>query len=130
MRLDRSYLVALILTAFAAAVPLTPNAMAKETDTETPVAGLGGEVRADLFTGTLTTSIPINVPPGRNGIQPSLQLVYSNTAGNGWAGMGWKLELGSIERQTRFGVDYSKDDYTVQMSGVTSDLVPAPAPAP
>lgn len=130
MRLDRRYLLALAFTAFSVALPSSPNATAKETDTETPVAGLGGEVRADAFTGTLTTSIPINVPVGRNGIQPSLQLVYSNTAGNGWVGMGWKLELGSIERQTRFGVDYSKDDYTVQMSGITSDLVAAPAPAP
>ena len=64
----------------------------------------GGTVHVDPFTGTATTSIPLQVFPGRNGLQPNLQLTYSSGPGNGWVGMGWKLELGAIERNTRFGV--------------------------
>src|SRR5438093_9374480 len=111
--------VGLILVLLSWSSPLH----AKETDEDMPVVAVGGAVHADLFTGTATTSIPIEVPPGRNGMQPNLQLVYESANGNGWVGMGWKLELGTIERQTRFGVNYSTNDYTMRLNGVSSDLV-------
>ncbi len=97
--------------------------LAQETDQEVPVASVGGEVRADLFTGTATTSIPIDVPPGRGGVHPDLALVYGSANGNGWLGMGWKLEKGVIERQTKFGVDYSGDAYVFRLSGINVELV-------
>src|SRR5439155_23737236 len=96
---------------------------AKETDEDMPVVAVGGPVHVDLFSGTATTSLPIEVPPGRNGIQPNLNLAYESANGNGWVGMGWKLELGAIERRTRFGLDYSGVDYTFRLSGVSADLV-------
>ncbi|MDF0650344.1 MAG: SpvB/TcaC N-terminal domain-containing protein [Nitrospira sp.] len=80
--------------------------VAKETDGDIPLAGISASLQPDLFTGTLTGSIPIEVPPGRNGIQPNLALVYESAGGNGWVGMGWKLEMGAIERQTRWGAPY------------------------
>jgi len=73
---------------------------ANETDQEMPVSAVGGTVHADLFTGTATTSIPIAVPPGRGGVHPTLALVYNSANGNGWVGLGWKLEKSVIERQT------------------------------
>ena len=36
--------------------------------------------------------------------------------------MGWKLDIGAIERETRFGVNYSGDDYSLRLSGNTGDL--------
>jgi len=42
--------------------------LAQETDKDMPVGAVGGTVHADLFTGTATTSIPIEVPPGRGGV--------------------------------------------------------------
>ena len=42
-------------------------------------------------TGAFTYSIPIEVPQGRAGMQPSLSLTYSSGAGNGWLGEGWSL---------------------------------------
>src|SRR3989441_11238385 len=82
-----------------------------------------GSMQPDLFTGTASTSIPIEVPPGRHGIQPALSLMYWSGNGDGWLGPGWKLEVGAIQRQTRFGVDYSGDDYTFRLAGVSTDLV-------
>ena len=97
--------------------------LAAEMDQDRPIGAVGGAVHADPFTGVATASIPIQVPPGRNGIQPNLQLVYESAGGNGWVGMGWKLELGMVERQTRFGVNYSGDDYTFRLNGASADLV-------
>ena len=88
-----------------------------------PVSAVGGAVHADLFTGTATTSIPIAVPPGRGGVQPNLALVYNSANGNGWVGLGWKLEKSVIERQTKFGLNYSGDAYTFRLAGINVDLV-------
>ena len=111
---------------------------AKETDADVPLTGISASLQPDLFTGILTGSIPIEVPPGRNGLQPNLALSYASSGGNGWVGMGWKLEMGTIERQTRWGVLYNPTTaeeqagkvYTIRVNGISADLVPAPAPAP
>ena len=120
----------------------TPFAMsssfAGEMDDDIPLTAVGGKIHVDEFTGTATTSIPIEVPPGRNGMQPNLALTYASSGGNGWVGMGWKLEVGTIERQTRWGVLYNPTPqeetdgkvYTMRLNGVSTDLVKAPAPAP
>ncbi len=75
------------------------------------VASLAGELPAhDATVGRLAGSagvsggsasyeIPIAVPPGRRGMQPSISLNYSSRAGNGIAGMGWSLSgLSSLHR--------------------------------
>jgi RHS repeat-associated protein len=74
-------------------------------------------------TGAASYSIPIDVPPGRQGVQPNLSLTYSSYQKNGWIGAGWDLDLGSIERSTKFGLDYSGDDYVASFNGSNSELV-------
>ncbi len=113
----------ILLCAMVVVFSITSPTFAQETDQDMPVGAVGGSVHADLFTGTATMSIPIEVPPGRGGVQPSLALVYGSANGNGWIGMGWKLEKGVIERQTKFGVDYSGDDYVFRLSGINVELV-------
>jgi RHS repeat-associated protein len=122
-----------LLSLFPPLSPVSPG-FAKETGEDRPVGTLGGVVHADPFTGVATTSIPIEVPPGRNGMQPTLALTYNSANGNGWLGMGWELAQEGIYRQTKWGVDYTNNDgpkaFVVKMAGVSGELVPTPPPAP
>lgn len=78
---------------------------------------------SDLFTGGMRLSIPIEVPFGRNGMSPDLKLVYRSSKGNGWVGMGWELEITAIERNSRLGVGFDKDDYVLIKGGGTQEIV-------
>ncbi|TDF34611.1 hypothetical protein EYS14_22905 [Alteromonadaceae bacterium M269] len=53
------------------------------------MAGSGG-----VSGGAASYSIPISMPPGRAGIQPSVSIDYSSRSGNGTAGVGWSLNAG------------------------------------
>ena len=66
--------------------------------------GIGETFKPDLFTGTGNFTVPIVVPPGRNGLQPQLALTYSTGNGNGAFGLGWALSIPSVSRKTSKGV--------------------------
>ena len=76
------------------------------------------------YTGAATHKIPIQVPPGRLGMEPSLALSYNSYHGNGWLGVGWEIKLGAIQRSTKRGVDFSGTDFVVNGNGSTSELAP------
>ena len=70
--------------------------------------------------GNANMDYPLNLPAGRNGMQPQLALSYTNAGGNGWMGMGWNLSISSISIDTRWGVpryDGQKETETYSMSG-------------
>jgi len=49
--------------------------------------------------GAFSYHMPIEVPPGRAGMEPHLALAYSSAAGNGALGVGWSVEgLSTIAR--------------------------------
>lgn len=92
--------------------------------------GIGETFSPDLFTGTGNFSIPIALPPGRNGFQPELNLVYSTGNGNGPFGLGWALSIPGVTRKTSRGIPRyydaasdSNDLDTFVLSGA-EDLVP------
>jgi hypothetical protein len=76
------------------------------------------------YTGAAVTRIPIPVPSGRGGVTPNLSLTYNSYRKNGWAGVGWAIGMGAIQRATRRGVDYGADDYVALINGSTAELVP------
>ncbi len=75
---------------------------------------------ADGFSGAAAYSYPFQLPPGRNGLQPSLALSYSNSAMNGairrvssgTIASGWSLSQIAIVRTG------------VELQGLTSLLMP------
>ncbi len=57
------------------------------------VGTLAGDVSVDNK-GAANYSIPLEVPPGRGGVQPSLSVNYSSQGGNGVMGVGFSLSAG------------------------------------
>jgi RHS repeat-associated protein len=92
------------------------------------IHGTGEKFSPDLFTGTGNFTVPIALPPGRNGFQPQINLAYSSGNGNGPFGLGWNLTIPGVSRKTSKGVptydDQNQKDVFL-LSGA-EDLVPVP----
>lgn len=98
------------------------GAVGKEVTDDGVATGLGvGPSASNLFTGSYTTSIPIQLPPNRGGRDPVVQLAYRSGNGDGFLGMGWTLDLGSVERSTKGGIRYGGGDYVFQGSALVFD---------
>ncbi|HEX7567754.1 MAG TPA: SpvB/TcaC N-terminal domain-containing protein, partial [Anaerolineaceae bacterium] len=95
--------------------------------------GIGETFSPDLFTGTGNFTVPIALPPGRNGFQPQLNLVYSTGNGNGFFGLGWSLGIPGVSRKTSRGIpryhdyDQTEESDIFILSGA-EDLVPVENP--
>ena len=77
--------------------------------------------------GTVSMSYPIEIPSGRQGMQPNLSLNYNGGTSSSWVGVGWDLSLPTISVETRWGVpryDHSKESELYLLNGqqlVTKD---------
>lgn len=87
------------------------------------LTGMGETFSPDLHTGTGNFSVPIALPSGRNGFQPSLNLVYSTGNGNSCFGQGWQLNIPGVSRKTAKGIPNYQGEDTFLLSGV-EDLIP------
>jgi uncharacterized repeat protein (TIGR01451 family) len=64
------------------------------------------EPMVSTFSGAATYNYPISVPPGRNGLQPALNLSYNSKRVDGiihwrsseWVGLGWSIDAMDIVR--------------------------------
>lgn len=54
--------------------------------------------------GNAATSVPLNLPPGRMGMEPAVSIDYHHEHQHGWLGTGWDLSLPQITVETRWGV--------------------------
>lgn len=79
-------------------VPLYTNStFTKTINTSLPVGTTAAT--ANVSNGAATYQIPLLIPPGTNGVQPSLSIAYNSFGGNGQMGYGWGLTgLSSITR--------------------------------
>jgi len=66
--------------------------------------------------GSLSIRFPLEVPPGVNGMQPSLAMQYSSNGRYGEFGIGWTLE--GLSQIRRGGTDLKRDGY---LDGVDYD---------
>ncbi|HKO53019.1 MAG TPA: choice-of-anchor A family protein [Polyangiaceae bacterium] len=92
-------------TSFASTPPIIVadggNAHPVVPPTSPPAVGLGASPGSFRVTeqGSASYSIPIDLPPGRHGLVPSLQIGYTSSTGNGTLGVGWSLDgLSTISR--------------------------------
>jgi hypothetical protein len=86
--------------------------------------GMGETFSPDLHTGTGNFTVPVAVPPGRNGFQPQLKLVYSTGNGNGPFGLGWALSVPGVSRKTSKGIPIYDPQADVFVLSGEEDLVP------
>ncbi|RKK83345.1 hypothetical protein BFJ68_g15697 [Fusarium oxysporum] len=83
------------------------------------ITGLGGKFDVNSSTGTGSMSVPIQVSPGRQGMQPNLSLHYDSATANGEFGLGWQLSgAASITRKSTKGIP----EYYDATSGSESDV--------
>lgn len=79
----------------------------------------------DMLTGAFGHSIPITVPPGRKGMQPSVSLQYRSSSPNSWCGVGWSINPGYIIRSTKLGpptYDDTKDTFIFATDSGSTEL--------
>ena len=88
--------------------------------------GIGEKFGANPATGTVSLTVPIPAPSGRNGFAPQLTLAYDSGAGNGPYGLGWQLGLPAVSRKTDKGVPRYDDaaESDVYLLSGSEDLVP------
>ena len=81
------------------------------------IEGLGDSFEPELNSGTASYGLAFELPPGRGGFTPELNIQYSNGNPNGILGLGWRLNTPFIQRQTEKGLPH----YTLLPDGEDND---------
>jgi RHS repeat-associated protein len=83
--------------------------------------GTTRQATMDTNSGSLSYSYDIVVPPGRNGLQPNVSLVYNsdNELNDSYVGYGWSVDIPYISRLNKKGTDklYTEDYFSSSLTG-------------
>lgn len=81
----------------------------------------------DIYTGSMIYSYEIKVPPGTNGLTPSVKFIYNSQDSLGlpsYVGGGWRFSENYIKRNINYTVVNKNDDYfQLMFDGSLYDLV-------
>ncbi|MBX7182922.1 MAG: hypothetical protein K1X82_12480 [Bacteroidia bacterium] len=83
-------------------------------NTNKPVGAIPGIFNVSP-TGAATYTIPIQIPSGTAGMQPSVALSYSSQSGNGLLGMGWNLACLSAITRVNKSIHFDGKTEAVQL---------------
>ena len=70
------------------------------------IEGLGDSFQPDLNSGSARFEFTLKVPPGRGGFAPVLSFLYDSSGSNGIFGLGWRINIPFIQRQTEKGLPH------------------------
>lgn len=90
------------------------------------IKGIDEKFQVNPSNGTASFSIPLPLSPNRNGFTPSLSVSYNSGAGNSVLGIGWSLDVPSIQRKSDKKLPRYRDspeEDTFMLAGA-EDLVP------
>jgi len=76
------------------------------------------EFSVNAANGTVSFSIPWPISPGRSGFSPPLSLSYNAGIGNRSCGIGWGIDLPSIQRRTEKLPTYRDKEDPFIFSGI------------
>ncbi len=86
------------------------------------IRGIAESSHADVFSGSAHIDIPLPLSPCRE-VEPQLTLSYNSAGGKGIFGIGFAVDLPSIERKTSKGIPRYDDSDIFVLAG-EGDLVP------
>lgn len=82
------------------------------------IEGLGESFEPQLNTGTYAMGLPLKLPLVRGAVQPEVRFAYNSGSGNGPLGLGWRLDVPALQRQTDKGLpQYTTNDTFVTFAG-------------
>ena len=81
------------------------------------IKGIDDTFKINPANGTASFSIPLPFSANRNGFSPQVALAYNSGAGNGLMGIGWDLNLPSIQRNTNKKLPRYRDTNQVDQVG-------------
>lgn len=113
-------------SAFAAEDTYSPDNSAK-ADPLGSTKGLGHNLHIGEFSGTALYDYPIALPPGRNGLTPSIQISYNSqdSSLDNILGYQWNLNTYFIKRANKKGVEklYSEKDFVASTPVGAGELI-------
>jgi len=92
---------------------------------ESPIKAKGS-FQTSLYTGSATYTFPVEVPPGTNGLAPSIILGYNSQSAKRaeFTGLGWNLNLNYVQRDVNHTPENLDDDeFDLVLNGRKYDLV-------
>ncbi|WP_020527570.1 SpvB/TcaC N-terminal domain-containing protein [Flexithrix dorotheae] len=87
------------------------------------IKGIDEKFNINPLNGTANISIPLPLSPNRNNFFPDLALQYNSGGGNSPFGLGWQLNMSSIQIKTEKALPKYTDEDIYQLTGI-EDLEP------